>query len=946
MSPASVGRASLPLVVDRRRTKSTEPGRRARSGIRAAFSATIPTGLQFNPSSRIIRGLPLEAGLHLGPYELVSLLGAGGMGEVYKALDTRLDRLVAIKVLPPALAADIHFRARFDQEAHAISRLEHPHICPLYDVGQRADTAFLVMQYLEGETLSRRIERGAVPLREALTIAIEIADALDGAHRSGIVHRDLKPGNVMMTKSGAKLLDFGLAKTFAPTALRLGSLSPLPTASLDLTRQGAILGTLQYMSPEQLEGCEADARSDIFAFGALVYEMVTARKAFDATSQASVIAAILEHDPPPISTLQPLAPQSLQRILQTCLAKRPDDRWQSARDLVTELRWIAEAAPESTAAVTRRVGRGRDISIAVTALAAGVIVAATAAWFVPRAGSRSVHLAIPFDTVATIAPVTARNPLAIAPDGQHVVVSALRQGIRHLYVRSFDEPATREIAGTDNADSPFFSPDGQSVAFFADGMLKRVALAGGTPQPIVAAEEVRGASWGADGVVVFPPTFTVGLSSVAAVGGPIETLTTLNTEQKEKTHRFPQVLPGGKAVLFTIGPTDVGSFDDARIAVLSLETRRYKVVVRGATFGRYAASGHLLYARGGALFAAPFDLARLEVTGAAVPIIDDLAMSTQFGTAAFDVSGNGTLAYLQSSHEALRSRVVAVDRTGRREVLLETDALIQDLAPSPDGTRIALNLGAANDSIWIYDIARKTQTRLSFRDGDSHAPAWTPDNRYVTHSVTHPPGIAADAADGSGRSEMLFTSDHDILFCAWSPSGRDLVYQESNGRSGWDLWVFSTVDHQRRPFLQTPFNEGDAAFSPDGHWVGYTSNESGRDEVYVRPFPGPGGKSQVSTAGGSVPLWSRDGREIFYRSGASVMAVPVHGGARFSAGAPRLVFAGTVASPSFTFRTEYNITPDGRRFLMIERQQSGMLQHVNVILNWFDELRARAARVR
>ncbi|HJZ74615.1 MAG TPA: protein kinase, partial [Vicinamibacterales bacterium] len=827
---------------------------------------------------------------------------------------------------------------------HAISCLDHPHICALYDVGQQADTAFLVMQYLEGETLTRRIERGTLPLREALTIAIDIADALDHAHRSGIVHRDLKPGNVMVTKSGAKLLDFGLAKTFAVTAP--GGLSLLPTASANLTAQGAILGTFQYMSPEQLEGHEADARSDVFAFGVLVYEMVTGRKAFEATSQASLIAAILEHDPSPIRTLQPLAPHALQRVVHQCLAKRPDDRWQSARDLVTELRWIVEAAPESSVAVSGRVGRWREISIAVTGLAAGVIVAAAAAWFVPRAGSRPVHLAIPFDTIATIAPVTARNPLAISPDGQHVVLSALREGSRHLYVRSLDEPTAREIAGTDNADSPFFSPDGQSVAFFADGMLKRVALGGGTPQTIVAAQEVRGASWGADGVVVFPPTFTAGLSSVAAVGGPIEALTKLNTEQKEKTHRFPQVLPGEKAVLFTIGPTDVNSFDDARIAVLSLETRRYKVVVRGATFGRYVAGGHLLYARGGALFAAPFDLQRLEVTGAAVPIIEDVAMSTQFGAAAFDASANGTLAYLPSSHEAVRSHVVAVDRTGRREALLETDALIQDVAPSPDGTRIALNLGAANDAIWLFAIARKTQTRLSFRDGDSHAPAWTPDSRYVTHGVSHPTGVASDAADGSGRSEMLFTSDHDIVFCTWSPSGRELMYQESNARSGWDLWVFSTVDHHRRPFLQTPFNEGDAAFSPDGHWVGYTSNESGRDEVYVRPFPGPGGKSQVSTAGGSVPLWSRDGREIFYRRGASVMAVPVHAGESFSAGAPRLVFAGTVASPPFAFRTEYNVTPDGRRFLMIERQQSGMLQHVNVILNWFEELRKHAASAR
>ncbi len=879
--------------------------------------------------------MPLLPGSRLGPYEIVAPIGAGGLGVVYRARDTRLDRTVAIKVLPDAVAADHDFRERFDREARVISSLEHAHICALYDVGEHEGTHFLVMQYLDGETLADRLKKGPLPLDRVIRHAIEIAGALDAAHRRGIVHRDLKPGNVMLMKAGATLLDFGLAKHTVP-GLADGA-TGLPTRS-ELTAQGTILGTLQYMAPEQLEGREADARTDIFAFGAVVYEMATGRKAFEGTSQASVIAAILDRDPPPMATLQPTTPRTLDRVIRQCLAKAPDDRWQSAHDLVSEIEWVAEGAAEQAApAAALNRSRRRDAAMVAMGLLPGAAGAALGAWLLMRApAERVTHLAVPVDTVGMLQPPASRSPLAISPDGEHVVVSALRDGERRLYLRSLYGPDTKEIPGTQGGDSPFFSPDGQWVGFHADGALKRVAVAGGAPQTIASTPDLRGGAWGADDQIIFPATFFQGLSRVSAGGGVVETLTTLDREQKEKSHRFPQVLPGGKAVLFTIGLTDTTSFDDSRIAVLRLDTKRYSVVVQGGTYGRYVASGHLVYARGGALLAAPFDVQRLEVIGPALPVVPGVAMSSQFGTAAFDVSTAGTLAYLPSAVTERRDRMLMIDRAGKAEAIFEETTFIQAVAASPDGTRLALNVGGANDAIWVYELERKTMTRLSFRSGDARAPFWTPDGRAIVYGTTIPNGVASVAADGSGKEEMLFESENETQAGAWSPDGRTLIYQENVPGAGFDLWVLARQGGTREPFLATRFNERQPSFSPDGRWVAYTSTESGRDEVYVRPFPGPGGKWSVSTSGGSLPLWSRDGREIFYRRGSAVMAVPVRAGEAFAVGAPRLLFDGPYLA--------YSVLPDKQRFVVVERHKPGLPQHVNTVLNWFVELRQRIPR--
>ncbi len=884
--------------------------------------------------------MSLIAGTRLGPYEILSLLGAGGMGEVYRARDTRLDRTVAVKVLAPATADDPDFLARFEREAKTISQFTHPHICVLHDVGQEKATggsviSYLVMEYLDGQTLAARLEKGPLPLDQALKHAADIADALDKAHRQGIVHRDLKPANVMMTKAGVKLLDFGLAKPRAEAPGGVETHLGAPPARAPLTATGSIIGTFQYMAPEQLEGKEADTRSDVWAFGCVLYEMVTGKRAFEGTSQASLIGAILNQEPPAISSLTATSPPSLDRVVRTCLAKDPDDRWQNAHDLANELRWIAESA--STASVRH----GRPGWLLIATLAGGLIAGAALASLWWSARSAPVQTPIRVRALAPLAPgesifLSARRPLAISPDGRVVAYTAVADRVSQIHIRPIDQMSGTPLGGTERGDGPFFSPNGQWVGFFvaAEGRLKKVALSGGAPVTICEAPDVRGASWGTDDRIVFTGQLDGGLMRVAAGGGTPEALTQPNAERREKTHRYPDVLANGKGVIFTIGTHDITSFADARIAVYETATKQVRVLLEGGADARYQAPGYLLYGRAGNLMAVPFDADRLAVTGTPVPVLDGLLTSSSFGWAAFGATANGVMAHVQGAEPSAIDQLTWVDRTGRATPVGNRRSMLA-VQLSPNREQALVRVSGANDTLWIHDFHRGDAfSRLTFR-GNVAGAVWTPDGRRIIYNIGNE--IASIAADGSGDDRTLFKDQFTGVPTSITPDGKTLLYQTNRPGTGWDIWALSLEDRKARPVLSAPFTERFARLSPDGRWIAYTSNESGRDEVYVRPFPALGSRTQVSRDGGAMPLWSPAGTELYFRRGQEIFFVAVRAtAAGFDNGAPQR----RPAPDARAAVDSYDITSDGR-LLVIQTSPPPLPTAFHLILGWLDELKGR-----
>jgi eukaryotic-like serine/threonine-protein kinase len=899
----------------------------------------------------------LAAGTRLGPYEIESLVGEGGMGEVYRARDTRLDRAVALKILSPLLAAHPDLRDRFEREARAISTLAHPNICTLFDLGRENGTDFIVMEFLEGETLAARLARGALPLEPALSIAIDIVSALEAAHRRGIVHRDLKPGNVVLVRrpggSGppaAKLLDFGLAKLAVETALPGASLATVPQP---LTQRGTILGTFQYMAPEQLDGSEADARSDIFAFGAVFYEMLTGQRAFHGKSQASLIGAILKDDPPAVSSIQSITPPAVDRIVARCLAKDPDARWQTASDLAAELKWVQQGGAQTSASVAATRGRGRWREAAAWIVAVAALTAAAVSIVrrpPPPAPPSAMRFTIeePSDAPFGGAPI-APFP-AISPDGKYIVYVSRGDTASALVVRSFETGKIQRISGADGGQLPFWSPDSRSIGFFSAGRLNRYDLTTATVRAIADVPGIEGGTWNREGTILVGHA-TEGLFKVSVQSGQVEPLTTLNKAAGDVSHRWPCFMPDGRHYVFVVHPRNTIRFG-------SLDSPGARDLV--ATDGRpvYSTSGHLLYGIQNVLQAQRLDPVAGDLSGEPIPIAENVRMGAQNARATYTVSDTGILVFREGS-ATQSSHLQWYDRAGKALGEAQTYGDYRSLSLSPDATRVAFHKHESSDGggVWIKDLARGTVTRVTFKS-HGFGETWHPDGRHITFvmepvtagtlrpATNSVADIAITTANGTGAVERLVTTKDANVWPSWSPDGKVLLYQVgSPGVSrNIDIWALPMDTRKAAPYIQGAANEGQPAFSPDGKWVAYTSEESGRTEIYVQPYPANGDKWTISTTGGAQPQWRGDGKELFFLTPSLLLQavdVAVKDG-RFDAGVPHTLFTtrALMIAGMAPYRA-YGVTADGKSFLINETPPESVQRRdpLTVIVNWTALLR-------
>jgi serine/threonine-protein kinase len=850
------------------------------------------------------------------------------MGEVYRATDTKLKRQVAIKILPPSLAADDDRLMRFQREAEVLASLNHPHIAGIYGLEETDGSQALIMELVEGEDLSAVIARGAMSFTDALAIAKQIAEALEAAHEQGIIHRDLKPANIKVCADGTvKVLDFGLAKVLAPAAVSGADSTALPTVtSPEMTRMGVILGTAAYMSPEQAKGRAADKRSDIWAFGCILYEMASGKRAFDGATTVEALSAVLEREPD-WARLPASVPPALRGLIGRCLRKDPTRRPQHVGDIRIEIEDVL-SAPVDTSARTQV--RWRPIALAALAVALLVVLTlARTLWTrrtaadVARSDPMRTSIAVPGDVRLTVGGMSV---LAISPDGTTLVFSAGHKGRRQLYIRKLKEFAVRPIPDTDDGGGPFFSPDGQWIGFFARGQMKKVAITGGGAVTIAPAPSGRGATWHDDGTIIFTPEPDAGLSRVSAAGGPVQTLTSPNAGANEIAHRWPKILPGAKAVLFTVFK---GVEADSLINVLSLETGERKQLISGGTNPIYvpdhatAERGHIVYAREGEVFACPFDLRRLEITGVPRRIENGVKYSST-GSTAFAVSSDGTLVYLSGSASDERI-LVWVDRRGAEQPLGPPAARVSFPRLSPDGNHLLVTkLEGGNYDLWIYELSSAHWTRLTFDAAFDAAGVWSPDGRRVAfRSFRGQPFNVFWKPSDLSTTEQRITSTHaNQIVCGWTGGGRAVIYSEINPAGGTDLWV-AAVEGDRTPHsvLRGLVPPAVGVPSPDDRWLAYTSSESGVPEVFVTEFdgngvPASGTRAQISSGGGVEPSWSRDGRELFYRGSERMMAVPVADGRSLKTAEPQPLFADGYVR--FGDLVNYTVASDGR-FLMVKQ---------------------------
>jgi eukaryotic-like serine/threonine-protein kinase len=868
----------------------------------------------------------LTSGTRLGPYEIVCPLGEGGMGEVYRARDTRLDRNVAIKILPAQFSSDPVRRQRFEREAKTISSLNHPHICVLHDVGHQDGIDFLVMECVEGETLAKRLERGPLPIDQVLKYGAQIADALDRAHRSGITHRDLKPGNIMLTAMGAKLLDFGLAK-FAAQDIRGATPSAIATQTTPMTAEGTIIGTFRYMSPEQVEGKELDGRSDIFSLGSVLYEMLTGQPAFPGKSQLSVASSILEKEPAPIGTLKPLTPPALDHAIRRCLAKDPEERWQAARDLQLELKWIAEEGSRSgvpTPVALHRKLRERLAWSTVVALMVGMLLLfATFRRRVLLSPATVQFLVFPSENSYMN---TAAN-LAVSPDGHDLAfVAADSTGKELLWVRPLDSLTARPLAGTEGAAYPFWSPDGHQIGFFSNfSYLKKVDVSGGPPITVASAIAGNGGTWNHNDVIVFGTGVTRLLYRVSAAGGKVDPITK-EGETATLARRRVSFMPDGNHYLYDAPARGPGR----AVYVASLDSDTGKLLVESGASPTYQ-QGRLLYLRGSALVAQPFDEKRFQVIGPASTLAEQVQ--------SFSASQTGAVLAYWTGIVRNAPQLIWYDRNGKEIGTLGGPVPQRNVRISPDGTKVATEIddpqiSETDSDIWLYDAVRGVKTRFTAKPGSNRGACWSPDGKQLVFSSNRRGqfDLYQRSADGSGTDELLYKSEVGKYCQDWSPDSKSLLFMTVSiaNRDIWTLPVFA--DRKPIPFLQTEFSEAGGRYSPDGKWVAYYSDESGDNEVYVRSILPGSGRRLVSTSGGSRPKWRRDGKEIFYLSanGELMAAAVKDNGSSLETGIPKPLFQMHLAP----FSPSYDVTSDGQRILAVSSLAKKLPAPITVVVNW------------
>lgn len=871
----------------------------------------------------------LTPGTRLGPYQIVEPVGAGGMGEVYKAIDTRLERTVAIKLLPLHWADNSEMRQRFEREAQIVASLNHPNICVIHDIGRQDNLDFLVMEYLEGGTLGERLQQGPIPWQDALKIAIAMADALDKAHRHGVIHRDLKPANIILTSSGPKLLDFGLAKWQTPQTPASGSGSASSVATLtDVTLPGVILGTLQYMAPEQLEGLDTDARTDIFAFGAVLHEMISGRKTFEGKSRVLLMSAIATAEPRPLIQAQPEVPAALEHIVRTCLEKEPADRWQTTRDLLAELQWVAETGGETAALVPAPVsrsglGRWRKLIPALALLPAAALAWPAYRYFASPDGGREFRFRVPpatsarpDDYVFSVTFVHNQSDFALSPDGRTLAYIA-RPGFNDrwsMYIRPLNSVTPQKLTGTEFATLPFWSADGTSIGYHENGKIMRIPASGGPPQQICAAPSFQGGAWNREGVVLFGSQ--TGIYRVSAEGGKPELVKGIT--EGETGLYWPHFLPDGRRYLYTAWNTD-----SARRTVYlgTVDSPDRKRVVAAESNAAFSEPGYVVFQRANAVYAQRFDPGKGAVSGEPVRLADDISYSPGNGLGSFSAAAGGVLAFFQvtnadsntssSSSQSSEWQLAWVDRGGG---LLENpgpSGVWRGLERSPDEKRIAVHRHEnQGGDIWVIE-PRGSVTRLTF-DASRHncSPIWSPDGSRIAYSSQKNGkwGLYQTLSSGSGTEELLFESESPKAPMSWSPDGKRIVFWVQDPKTGSDLWVL-TLDGARKaePLIATPAQERHGQISPDGRWIAYASNSTGRSEIYVQPFPTGSGRWQISVEGAAWPRWRKDTKEITFHALAITPEAPAANGA----------FIGALYTAEVTARGESLESGNPKQFVRI-----------------------------
>jgi serine/threonine protein kinase len=880
----------------------------------------------------------LEPGQTLQSYRIIDQIGAGGMGEVWRAADNRLDRKVAIKVLPASFADNKELRARFEREAKTISSLNHPNICTLFDIGHENDIHYLVMELIEGESLGDRIRQGALPVEKVLEIGTQIASALETAHAQGIVHRDLKPDNVMLTKSGAKLLDFGLAKSAGGLGPSVDSVTSLPTENRPLTEEGSILGTLHYMAPEQLDGTEADSRTDIFALGTILYEMATGRRAFDASGRASLIAAIVEREPAPISSIQPLVPPALERIVSVCLRKDPAERWQTAHDVRLGLEWAAQAGSAAGIPAPVTVKRKNRERLAWAATAVLLLTCLASGWL---AVARGRALGDRRKIVASItAPEGSRfetfggniGSLTLSPDGRWMTFAASTpERSTMLFIRPLNSAGAQPIDGTEGAFFPFWAPDSRQIGFFAGGKLKKIDRTGGAAISVCDAPNGRGGTWNSDGVILFTPETQTPIHRVSAGGGTATPITELDPTLNETTHRYPVFLPDGKNYLYLRASHGLASRDEGNAIWIGNLDSSEKTRLMQSGSDVFFSQGHILFVRDGFLMAQPFDLSALEFSGDPFAIDENVGFLANFFKGAFTVSQNGILAFQQGF--GVESQLIRLDSNGKELGKIGEVDRYQQIRLSPDGKKLAVTLfelGSGTADLWLYDISRQAKSRLTFDEANDVMPIWSPDGTRIAFQSgrTGAGDIYVRQVGGGSAAELLYGADRIDAPEDWSPDGAYIAFNKGTGAN--DLWILP-VDGggEAFPLIQSEFDVGYARFAPDGRWIGYISNESGRYELYATRFPSGDGKWQLSIDGADWLVgWRTDGREIYYLDlEGDMYAVEVNLGEDLVAGLPRELF------PTRADRT-WDVSADGREFIIGKPVNESSDLSTTLIVNW------------